>query len=347
MANQRNATDPNLGDRIQVLTINKNNNNDNEIKVSNNNNLKNNDEKLKINNNKIKIKKQNAVCRICYGEEDEKEDPLVQPCQCSGSLKFIHLKCLKHWINTRSCVKVDENDCCTVFLFKETECEICKAKLPDLIKHNGKLYSLLEFSEEYKNYLILETLTLDDENNKFIYVISLDRKNELKVGRGTSNDILLSDVSVSRIHCFFSIEGKNVYIKDNNSKFGTLILVQSPTITMTENLPLCLQVGRTFFHLNIRLNTNSFSCCGVSENPNIFYYYNQNEKHVKLKRILTVKTDIITNSHNSQSEEEDNKEEEKEIEFEKKSKKEEDEEICIKESNNKEDDSIKVVIDDE
>ena len=347
LANQRNATDPNLGDRIQVLTINKNNNNDNEIKVSNNNNLKNNDEKLKINNNKIKIKKQNAVCRICYGEEDEKEDPLVQPCQCSGSLKFIHLKCLKHWINTRSCVKVDENDCCTVFLFKETECEICKAKLPDLIKHNGKLYSLLEFSEEYKNYLILETLTLDDENNKFIYVISLDRKNELKVGRGTSNDILLSDVSVSRIHCFFSIEGKNVYIKDNNSKFGTLILVQSPSITMTENLPLCLQVGRTFFHLNIRLNTNSFSCCGVSENPNIFYYYNQNEKHVKLKRILTVKTDIITNSHNSQSEEEDNKEEEKEIEFEKKSKKEEDEEICIKESNNKEDDSIKVVIDDE
>ena len=116
---------------------------------------------------------------------------------------------------------------------------------------------------------------------------------------------------------------------------------------MTENLPLCLQVGRTFFHLNIRLNTNSFSCCGVSENPNIFYYYNQNEKHVKLKRILTVKTDIITNSHNSQSEEEDNKEEEKEIEFEKKSKKEEDEEIHIKESNNKEDDSIKVVIDDE
>ena len=339
LANQRNATDPNLGDRIQVLTLNKNNN---DNKISNNNNLINNDEKIKINN--TKKQKQNAVCRICYGEEEEKEDPLVQPCQCLGSLKFIHLKCLKHWINTRSCVKVDESECCTVFLFKETECEICKAKLPDLIKHNEKLYSLLEFTEEFKNYLILETLTLDDENNKFLYIISLDKKNELKIGRGISNDILLSDVSVSRIHCFLSIEGKNVYLRDNNSKFGTLILVQSPTINMTENLPLCLQVGRTFFHFNIRENSNYFSCCGVSENPNIFYYYSQNEKQVKIKRILTVKADVI-NSNNSQDKEEDNKEEEKEIEIEKKCKKED--EIHIKESNYKEDNSIKVVIEDD
>jgi hypothetical protein len=78
LANQRNATDPNLGDRIQVLTINKNNNNDNnEIKITNNNNIINNDEKKKINKKIIKLQKQNSVCRICYGEEDEKEDTLV------------------------------------------------------------------------------------------------------------------------------------------------------------------------------------------------------------------------------------------------------------------------------
>ena len=47
-------------------------------------------------------------------------------------------------------MKVEENDCCSVFLFKEIECEICKAKLPDLISHNGKLYSLLDFSDEFK-----------------------------------------------------------------------------------------------------------------------------------------------------------------------------------------------------
>ena len=52
-------------------------------------------------------------------------------------------------------MKVEENECCTVFLFKAVECEICKAKLPDLINHNGKLYSLLDFSEDFENYLSL------------------------------------------------------------------------------------------------------------------------------------------------------------------------------------------------
>ena len=337
LANQRNATDPNLGDRIQVLTMNNNkkvNNNDNNNN-NNNINLVEDEKKHKIINSKIK--KKNTVCRICYNEEeDEKEDPLVQPCQCSGSLKYIHLKCLKHWIITRSCMKVEENDCCSVFLFKEIECEICKAKLPDLISHNGKLYSLLDFSDEFKNYLILETLTLDEDNNKFLYIISLDKNREMRVGRGTQSEILLSDVSVSRIHCLLCIEGKNIYIQDNNSKFGTLILVQTPSIIMAENLPLYIQVGRTFLNLTTRKNTPIFSCCGVSENPIINYHYRQNEKQVKLNRVVTVKTD------NNYDSEEDVKEEEKEGNNNNKN-------LNIKSYNSDkdEDESIKIIIDNE
>ena len=351
LANQRNATDPNLGDRIQVLTLNNNNNNnnDNNTKNYNNNKITNinnnnliNDEDNNNKNNNCKIKKKNAVCRICYvEEEDEKEDPLVQPCQCSGSLKYIHLKCLKHWIHTRSCLKVEDNDCCTVFLFKAVECEICKAKLPDLINHNGKLYSLLDFSEDFENYLVLETLTLDEENNKFLYIIALDKKKEIKVGRGIQSEILLSDVSVSRVHCLFSIEGRNIYIKDNNSKFGTLVLVQTPIINLVENLPLFLQVGRTFLNFKVIEETKLFSCCGVSENPNIFYHYNQNEKQVKLNRVLTVK-----NENNNYSDEDD-KEEKKKIQKESDNDNEDFEEIKSKKNIQNEDNSIKIIIDNE
>ena len=46
-----------------------------------------------------------------------------------------------------------------------------------------------------------------------------------------------------------------------------------------------------------------FSCCGVSENPNLFYHYNQNEKQIKLNRVLTVKTE-----NNNYSEEDDKEE---------------------------------------
>ena len=46
-----------------------------------------------------KIEKKNKICRICYIEEDDPENnPLLQPCSCSGSLKYIHLTCLKLWL---------------------------------------------------------------------------------------------------------------------------------------------------------------------------------------------------------------------------------------------------------
>lgn len=73
----------------------------------------------------------------------------------------------------KSCLKVDNNEICSVFLFTESECELCKMKLPDFVNHKGKLISLLDFSDEFKNYFILESLTLDKENNKFYILFPL------------------------------------------------------------------------------------------------------------------------------------------------------------------------------
>ena len=33
-------------------------------------------------------------CRICLASECSQEDPLISPCQCSGTMKYIHLGCL-------------------------------------------------------------------------------------------------------------------------------------------------------------------------------------------------------------------------------------------------------------
>ena len=225
-------------------------------------------------------------------EEDDESNPLVQPCICSGSMKYIHLNCLKHWINTRSFDKIESNELCSIYIIKPVECELCKTKFPDFIRHNGKLFSLLDFQYEYKNYLTLESLTLDKNKNKFLYVICLENNKKIKLGRGHDSDILLSDISVSRIHCVISTENKNVYIEDNNSKFGTLILIQSPSIQMVENLPFYFQVGRTFFNCRYKKPQKLFQCCGVSERPNIFYYHKQNKMQVNEKTKWTVKTEV-------------------------------------------------------
>ncbi|XP_077053270.1 E3 ubiquitin-protein ligase MARCHF8 isoform X5 [Siphateles boraxobius] len=45
------------------------------------------------------------ICRICHCEGDD-ESPLITPCHCTGSLRFVHQSCLQQWIkssDTRCC----------------------------------------------------------------------------------------------------------------------------------------------------------------------------------------------------------------------------------------------------
>ena len=34
-------------------------------------------------------------CRICFGNNEEPDNPLINPCACDGSVKYIHFACLK------------------------------------------------------------------------------------------------------------------------------------------------------------------------------------------------------------------------------------------------------------
>lgn len=39
------------------------------------------------------------ICRICYADAENGES-LLSPCQCKGSLRFVHEHCLEMWIKT-------------------------------------------------------------------------------------------------------------------------------------------------------------------------------------------------------------------------------------------------------
>ena len=221
-------------------------------------------------------------------------NPLVQPCHCSGSLKYIHLECLKHWLNTKSCIKIEDNERFCVFLVKQIECEICKEKFPDFVKHKDQLYEILEPNVDFDSYCILEILTIDKEGKRYIYVINLEKNSKLKIGRGHDAHLTLGDISVSRVHGILTIENKKIFLEDNNSKFGTLCLVQNPVIKLIEDLPLHVQVGRTYLDCKIKRAFSFFLCCGVSEKPDINYYFQQNEeeKQPNLMNMFTIKSEI-------------------------------------------------------
>jgi hypothetical protein len=254
------------------------------------------------NNNKNSEMPQ-KLCRICYQEEEKDDDPLIQPCLCSGSLKYIHLNCLKQWIGTRNCIKIENNEYCNIFLIKEVDCELCKSKLPDYIRHKNKLYKIIEFHTNFKNYLSFENLTLDKQKNKFIYVINLNKDKKLKLGRGHESNILLSDISVSRVHCLLNVENDSIYLEDNNSKYGTLVLIQTQKINLAENIFLNLQIGRSFINCKVKKPFKLFGCCGITERNDSNFYFRQNEKKIEMKKILTVKTEVDIEEENEEDEE--------------------------------------------
>ena len=268
---------------------NNNNNNNNKLKIAQT--IPVNFMQLQISNKKRKFPK---LCKVCYGEEENEENPLVQPCKCSGSLKYIHLNCLKHWLNTKSCIKIEGNERFSIFLVKQIECEICKEKFPDFVKHKDKLYEILEPNIEYESYCYFEILTLDKDGKRNIYIINLEKNMTLKMGRGHESHLNLNDISVSRVHGLLTIENKKIYLIDNNSKFGSLILVQNPILKLIEDLPLHIQIGRTYLECKIKRNFSFFLCCGISEKPDLNYYFQQNEeqKQPNLLNMFTVKSEI-------------------------------------------------------
>lgn len=79
--------------------------------------------------NEEKFFPKEAVCRICYeGNDEDDQDLLVAPCQCLGSLKYIHLNCLKSWIKNRA--TITKHSYGYSYILKNMECELCHMIFP-------------------------------------------------------------------------------------------------------------------------------------------------------------------------------------------------------------------------
>jgi hypothetical protein len=45
------------------------------------------------------------VCRICLGDDDDNDNPLIEPCKCAGTMSSIHIECLQNWLNSKRSFK--------------------------------------------------------------------------------------------------------------------------------------------------------------------------------------------------------------------------------------------------
>lgn len=182
-------------------------------------------------------------------EAEGVDNPLFSICACAGSTKFIHLNCIRQWLDGKLHKKQSE----FVFSYnwKNLECELCKTRFKDTHWHKGQQYNILNYKRPDDGaYIILESFT--NTPHKTIHAISIPKNNLRKlrtmsftVGRENTVDIRITDISVSRTHSHINYNSGNFYVADNNSKFGTLVLVQQPfEIPHQKNFAMCIQLGR-------------------------------------------------------------------------------------------------------
>ena len=292
--------------------------------------------------NKLKQEKiKNKICRICYQEEDDSLlNPLIKPCKCSGSMKYIHLKCLLFWLRSRKLHhpnnSVENNNFFNAYFIDDSmNCELCKEIFPDYIIHNHIKYCLIDFdfmqenqikknniisaqnfintnhefdnnnnsskndSNKISNFIILDTLYPLNDGNKYRCIIKFSENNKIFIGRGLENQLVLNEITVSRTHCLLTaqrnnLDKKELKLEDGESKFGTLILLQSNKYEIIRGKPLHVQIGNVHLVMEIPTKKSFFSCCNadVVDGKNI--YERVNKRAIKVKyniKILNEKTD--------------------------------------------------------
>lgn len=190
-------------------------------------------------------------CRFCYSDEANVENPLLISCKCAGSVGYLHLNCLKQWLNFKM-TKQQTSEGFTSIFWKAFECEICKNAYPLTFKAQNKKYNLVEYEKPTGDYVVLESLSHEKNSSRIIHIIKPTLlKSEFKLGRGHNADLRINDISVSRVHSMIKLQNGKFILEDNDSKFGTMVLVKQ----RTPLLPLynkAVQVGRTVINFCVK-----------------------------------------------------------------------------------------------
>lgn len=202
------------------------------------------------------------TCRICLAEGlgDNESGPLIRPCQCAGSIGYVHLLCLREWTRNRSVHTLDEAGS---FSYRPLPCELCKSNFPmHLVGTDGTRSPLMELPSPRPPCVVLETETAMSDGiwpSRCVHVMSLAEQ-PLMMGRGHESRLRIGDVSISRCHASIRYDEGRFVLSDNRSKFGTLVAQPQP-LEIAEGTHPAVQVGRTVLFLSrVPLNAAMPEC---------------------------------------------------------------------------------------
>lgn len=99
-----------------------------------------------------------------------------------------------------------------------------------MMKAGSQNYNLVKYDKPQGDYMVLESLSQEKNTSRIIHIIRpAANKTVFKLGRGHESDLRINDISVSRCHTKIKFEKGKFLLEDNQSKFGTLVLVKQRT----------------------------------------------------------------------------------------------------------------------
>jgi hypothetical protein len=194
------------------------------------------------------------VCRICFEPSEDNHNELLSPCNCSGSLRYIHVDCLKRWLDGQLQVKQFDNGGGS-YLIRTIACEICKSI------YSKSVYESILIPRPNCPHVIIEDFiphqvpispggSQVSQASSKMHIVPLVAGKPIRVGRSKENDIVLGDISVSRVHATLSLSnGGHLKLTDSSSKFGTLVRLANKIFVPANGQQFRLQIGSCLIEL--------------------------------------------------------------------------------------------------
>lgn len=140
-------------------------------------------EQLLVSNTKkqsIKGSVSENLCKIClYEQSEEENDPLISPCKCTGSVKYVHLKCMQNWIKSK--LNMQESKNIVTIFWKDLHCEICKERYPINITQDGEELTLIPLDNKITgSYVMMESFS-KEQNSTGIHIIDLSSNQQFRI----------------------------------------------------------------------------------------------------------------------------------------------------------------------
>ena len=207
-----------------------------------------------------KARNEEIQCKYCLSEtvaetHDAVSNLMLYICSCNEG---VHFHCLKSWMQYKIISKTTQN--VTSYQWKKLDCEICLVQWPKKIKFQNEIHELITLHRPDLPYMIIEKTSTDQNTPSTMNIVIPNGSELVKLGRGHQCDLRISDISVSRIHTHIKFENDQFLVFDNDSKFGTLILLTNEYAVKSDKA--AIQIGRTVFTFVLK-NGNSTESCGV------------------------------------------------------------------------------------